>query len=143
MGKYGEKRIIVSEESAALLLGKAEFIVAMPSGVILDALIMDKPVIEYFNYEKLNSILKNKYGGIPKNAFGGMSCIDEKGRLTSVFRKMNFVIPADTPDELSHAIEKVKIGAFSCGTGDVRKIFPDNSSKLAAETILSMAKNGE
>lgn len=141
INRYPDMKITVSNLPSFYLMSKARHIVSMPSGVILDALVMGRAVIEYFTYGKLNDVLMHKYGQIPKNSLGGMSYLDRDGRLTSVFRGKGLVLSADTPQELESLLSKLSSGTCMSNGNNVRSMFPDNSSQRAASVIMSMAQN--
>ena len=113
----------------------------MPSGVVMDALIMGKPVIEYFQLKKLSVSLKNKFKTVPENYLGGMSYPDKDGNATSVFRALGLVAPADNPEELKRWLEKFIKGKSWEGTEKIRRIFPDIPIKKAADTIMATAEH--
>lgn len=141
INRYPDMKITVSNLPSFYLMSKARHIVSMPSGVILDALVMGRAVIEYFTYGKLNDVLMHKYGQIPKNSLGGMSYLDRDRRVTSVFRGKGLVLSADTPQELESLLSKLSSGTCMSNGNNVRSMFPDNSSQRAASVIMSMAQN--
>lgn len=137
--EYKSTRISVSNQPSFNLINKAHIIVAMPSGVILDALIAGKPVIEYFHFNELERALQSKFKLIPKNFLGGMSCLDSNGRATSVFRAKGLVAPADDPESLEDWLTKFHDNAKWEGTSKIRNIFPSIPMKKAADTIMAFA----
>ncbi|OGW47580.1 MAG: hypothetical protein A2Y66_03265 [Nitrospirae bacterium RBG_13_41_22] len=139
VSQYPGGRITVSNEPSFVLINKSDLIIAFPNGVIIDALILRRPVVEYFDYIKLNRILKDEFGQIPTGILGGMSYLDINGSLTSVFRGLGLVLEANKQDELEPLIIKLINSDVSPEVKDIRNIFPDDGSKRAAETILSMA----
>jgi len=141
--EFKNAHISISQDPSFNLITKVQYIVSLPSGVILDVLLADKPVIEYFPYGELNDIFKRRHNRIPKNALGGIGCVNDKNRLTSIFRHMGFVIPADTPDELIEAMSGVDKGKRAENAREIRKIYPDNASEKAAETIVRIAQGKE
>ncbi len=141
VGKYQYSKLSISHQPSFNLIRKSKILIAMPSGVILDALIMGKPVIEYFHLKKLNDLLRNKFNTIPKNFLGGMSYLDGDGNATSVFRAMGLVAPADNPEELQRWLEKFGKGQSWEGTKKVREIFPNIPVKKAADTIMATAEH--
>ena len=136
--KYPQGEICISYEPSFKIISEASYVVAMPSGIILDALMVGRPVIEYFNFKKLNAILLELYRTIPKNIFGGMSYLDADGYLTSVFRAKGLVIPADTPNELALALSKLKIDEARTGIVKAREIFFEGKIEKAAEFVMNL-----
>lgn len=129
----------ISNENSILLINGADLIITMPSGVIFDAILLSgKPVIEYFNFSELNKNLLTRFGKIPKNVFGGMGYLTDKGLLTSVFRALDLVPGADRSFELEEMIKKKGNYQFNDHSVTLRKIFPDYASKKVAEAVLSM-----
>lgn len=140
VGKYQSFKVSISNEPSFVLIRKSKMIVAMPSGAIFDALIMGKPVIEYFHLKKLSNLLRTKLNTIPKNYLGGMSYFDKDGNATSVFRALGLVAPADNPEELKRWLGKFAKGEYWAGTEKIRDIFPDIPIKKAADTIMAVAE---
>lgn len=136
--RYNSSRVLISHQPSFGLIRKSEILIAMPSGAIFDALIMGRPVIEYFPLKTLNGILRNKFKTIPKNYLGGMSYIDEDGDATSIWRAKGLVAPADNPEELRIWLEKFRNGEPWEGTVEIREVFSNVSIKKAAETIMAM-----
>ena len=136
--KYPQGEISVSYEPSFKIISGASYVVAMPSGVILDALMIGRPVIEYFNFKKLNAILLELYHPIPKNIFGGMSFLDGDGYLTSVFRGKGLVIPADTPNELALALSELKIDEAKIGIAKAREIFFECKIEKAVKFVMNL-----
>jgi hypothetical protein len=139
IGQYPDADITVSNKPSFILIDNADLIIAFPNGVILDALISGRPVIEYFDYIRLNRIIKDKFGKIPMGTFGGMGYLNKNGSLTSVFRGFRLVFEADKQEELELLIMKLINGDVICEVKDIRNIFPDNASKRAAEALLTIA----
>jgi hypothetical protein len=137
INRYPEIDIEISNEPSFALIDRAQVVIAMPTGVIIDVLISGRPVIEYFNYVKLNKVLKEEFGEIPKGAFGGMGYLNKKNCLTSVFRELGFVLTADRQDELELLIQKVFSDNFLLEQKDIRNIFPEYASKKAVEAVMS------
>ena len=73
ISQYRDANITISNEPSFSLITKAGLIIAFPNGVIIDALILGRPVIEYFDYPGLNKTLRDKFGQIPAGVLGGMS----------------------------------------------------------------------
>ncbi|HDH00231.1 MAG TPA: hypothetical protein ENG80_00270 [Nitrospirae bacterium] len=139
VGEFKSTRISVSNKPSFNLISKAHIIVAMPSGVIIDALIAGKPVIEYFHFNELERALLSAFKSIPKNFLGGMSCLDSNGNATSVFRAKGLVAPADDPESLEEWISKFRDNAEWEGTAKIRDIFPSIPMEKAADTIMAFA----
>lgn len=141
IGKFHHGKVIISCDPAFQVIDAAQYVIAMPSGVILDALMMGVPVIEYYNYSKLNEILLREYDSIPRNSFGGMSALDNDGHLTSVFRAKRLVIPADTPEELERSLNRLESQEAHVCITNAREIFSENKAEKAAEFIMNLFKN--
>lgn len=139
VGKYRNSKVSITQKPSFSLIRKSKMIVAMPSGAIFDALIMGRPVIEYFHLKKLSDLLRTKLNTIPKNYLGGMSYFDKDGNATSVFRALGLVAPADNPEELKRWLGKFTKGEYWAGTEKIRDIFPDIPIKKAADTIMAIA----
>ena len=139
ISQYRDANITISNEPSFSLITKADIIVAFPNGVIIDALILGRPVIEYFDYPALNKTLRDKFGRIPIGVLGGMGYIEEDGSLTSVFRGFRLVLEANKQDELELLIIKLINGGITPEIKDIRNIFPDNASKKTAEALLTIA----
>ena len=139
INRYHTMDIEISNKPSFVLINNAQLIIAMPSGVIIDVIILGRPVIEYFNYVKLNKILKEEFGQIPKGALGGMGYLNKKGHLSSVFRELGFVLTADNQDELEFAVQKMfSNNNYLAEKKDIRSIFPENASKKTAEAVMSL-----
>ena len=141
--KYKSSKVSISQKPSFSLIKKSKLLIAMPSGVVIDALIMGKPVIEYFQLRKLSESLKNKFKTVPENYLGGMSYLDKDGNATSVFRALGLVAPADNPEELKRWLEKFIKGKSCEGTEKIRRIFPDIPIKKAADTIMALAEQNK
>ncbi len=135
---YERTRITISHEPAFKLINESKYVIALPTGAIMDILIMGRPVIEYFDFKKLNSILLEKYKTIPKNSFGGMSFLDSNGWLTSVFRAKDLVVAADNPKELKAGIDMLERGLVGASGAKIKNIFFENEAKKSAEFILNL-----
>jgi hypothetical protein len=138
MNRYQGKSITISNEPSYVLFKKVQIIISMPSGIILDALISGQPVIEYFNYEKLNKTLMKKYKKIPKGAFGGLSYLDKEGHLKSIFRGKKLVLTADRQDELESLIRQLANEKVSNQGSNIRSLFPDNASEKVAKALFGV-----
>jgi len=136
--QYSQAGITISHDSSFLLINRADIVISMPSGVILSALIMEKPVIEYFNFSNLNNVLQSKPDTLSKGMFGGLGCLDSNGSITSIHRKLGLVQPADKPEELELLITKFRNESVLPEVKDIRHLFPDGACKKASEVILSM-----
>lgn len=138
LSRYPRAKIVISYESSFVLISKVSYVISMPSGIIFDALIMGKPVIEYFHYGNFNRILKGKFGRIPKNALGGMSYIDSNGCLTSIFRGKELVLRADTPEELAAVFLRLDNDKALWRVKNMRDRFPEGASRKSVEFLLTM-----
>jgi hypothetical protein len=138
MSMHSKLNVTVSNENLIVLFARSDLIIAMPSGVILDALIAGHPVIEFFNYPLLGEKLDMKFKEIPLGILGGLGALDENGGLTSVFRARDLVVPADTRRELWAVIQKFLTHKQVLACREIRDIFPDNASRRAAEAIMAM-----
>ena len=134
--QYPEIRHIISNDTVSALAKDSQLIISMPSGIILDAVLSGKPVIEYFNFPAFNTILKDSFGQVPYNIFGGIGCMLD-GKITSVFRHMNLVYAADTMNQLEQYIERVDHDSGDEALNNLRNIYPDNAAMKMAEVILA------
>jgi hypothetical protein len=137
--EYNSSRILISNNPSFSLINKAKIIVTMPSGVMIDALIAGKPVIEYFHFNVLDRLLKRRFKSIPKNFLGGMSCLDHAGNASSVFRVKGMVAPANDPESLKEWLNKFRDNVAWEGTAIIRDIFPRIPMEKAADAIMAFA----
>lgn len=134
--QYPEVCHIISNDMVSALAKDSQLIISMPSGIILDAILSGKPVIEYFNFPALNAFLKDSFGQVPYNIFGGIGCM-LNGEITSVFRHMNLVYAADTMNQLEQYVKRVEYDSDDEALMNLRKIYPDDAAKKTAEVILA------
>ena len=140
VNQFPKNRITVSHDSSIMLIEMNDIIISMPTGVILTSLILERPVIEYFNYQKVNTILRNRYNKIPKNILGVQASLDSNGDITSIYRKLGLVHSADNPQELELLMKQMKSELNSETIFKVRKFFPDGACHKATDAILSMVE---
>ena len=139
LNQYSREHLTVSEESAISLICKSNVVIAMPSSVIFTALIMERPVIEYLDFNRINRILKRENKTISKGSiYGWDKSLTDSGELTSIYRKLKLAHGANNLKELETWIERYNMGNLpSYGTENLREIFPDGASKKIADIILS------
>lgn len=142
MRQFPELPAVISNESVMTLAADAQLLISMPSGIILDAVLTGRPVIEYFDFLVLNERLRRYSNEVPRNIMGGIGCM-EHGKITSVFRHENFVYGADTMEQLEKCIERVGQEAESKALANLRKIYPDNAAEKTAEVILEQMEHNE
>ncbi len=133
--------ISIMREPIFFLVERACVVVSMPSGGIFDGLIMEKPVIEYFNYKNLTAHLREMRSVMPKDIHGGLGVVTARGDLTSVFRHRNLVIAADSPAELREAILTVTQKDRKVDLNNIREYFYMNSAQRITEILLAQAAN--
>ena len=135
--QYPRDRISISEEASIILIEVNDIVISMPTSVIYTAVLMGRPVIEYFNYSKAKNILKDKYHQIQNNILG-IESIDDKGDITSIYRKLLNVRGANNPYELELLLKTDNEVAAQVGMNNLRGIFPDGACQKAAGAILTM-----
>ena len=138
LSRYPQNRVEITNKSSITLIERAQFIISMPTGVIINALVMGKPVIEYFNYKKMNAALRQKYEKVPKGLLGCQVSLDNQGNLTSLYEKLNLVSVANTPEELESLLHRNLQKHRHEELTDIRTIFPDGACRKGAEAIMSM-----
>ena len=141
MQRFPELPSVISYEPVMSLAADAKCFIAMPSGIIFDAVLTGLPVFEYFDFPDLNARLPQSFYEFPGNGdvMGAMGCM-EYGRLTSVFRYENLVLGVDTMEQLEECLERIGQVAENKGFGKLRKIYPDNAARKMAEVILAQMK---
>ncbi len=142
MGQFPELPSVISNEPVMTLAADAQLFIAMPSGIILDAVLTGRPVVEYFDYPALNASLRQSFNEVPRNIMGGIGCM-EHDRLTSVFRYENLVHGVDTMEQLGQYIDRLEQEPENRGLANIRKIYPDNATGKAAEVILAQMEQNE
>jgi len=134
--KYPAERVDVRWDPVFQLINNAQYVISLPSGVIFDALMMGKPVIEYYDMEKMNGILKTKYQTVPKNSLGGLTMLDKEGRLTTMFRELQLVLGVNNPQELKSALKNPFFEKETAGPLRIREIFTNNQAKNVADIVM-------
>jgi len=134
--QYPEMRHNISHDRVSALAKDSQVIISMPSGIILDAVLSGKPVIEYFNFPAFNSVVKESFDQIPYNIFGGIGCM-LNGEITSVFREMDLVSAANNVNQLEQCIKRIDYDSGEEALNNLRKIYPDNAAMKMAEVILT------
>ena len=142
MRQFPELPSVISYEPVMFLADDAKFFIAMPSGIIFDAVLTGLPVFEYFNFPALNARLRRSFNGSPlnRNVMGGMGCM-QHGSLTSVFRHENLVHGVDTMEQLEQRIDTIEQEAENRALGNLRKMYPDNAARKTAEVLLAQMEH--
>jgi|GEM_PF-5949884 len=104
---------------------EADIVIALPTGGVMDAILCGKHVIEYYDYDTLNTILKKRFSEVPKTYFGGLSCLDAQGRLTSVYSARGLVHPAHNPEQLHGLLQRYIKKTDAENQKKIRELFPE------------------
>lgn len=92
LSKFDRNRWVIETTDLICFVTGIKYVVSMWTSTILDALSVNLPVIEYFRFEGTNLQWTKGLDGKP----------------TTIYRKLGLVIPANTADELSGAINALE-----------------------------------
>ena len=90
MAQYPTGSWRISSLQTMQLAHISDFVICMLSGVILDALAVGKPTVEYFQYQEGRHIFLE----------------DKNGKTISAYTHLGLVIPADNKEELETLIDE-------------------------------------
>ena len=140
MSQFPEERVSLSEVSSITLIAVSDIIISMPTSAIFDASIRGRPVIEYLDFVRINTVLKAKYDEIPKGVLGIDISMDSNGNLTSAYRDLQVAQGANNPKELESLLKANKDKTPQPTVRNIRDIFPDGACQRVADTIQIIAK---
>lgn len=134
LSEYPRDRVSISEVASIVLIEASDIVISMPTSVILTAVLMGRPVIEYFNYGKANKVLIGDSHQL-QNKILGTESIDDKGNITSIYRKLLIVQGANNPDELQTLLNGDNQAATKTGMDSLRLLYPDGACRKTVEAI--------
>lgn len=143
LNKFPKEKWSLTEESSILFIKNNDYIVSMLTGVIINALILNKQVIEFFDFHFLNNLFNKRIIDKSPNVVGGLGSLTDDGDVTSIYRRLNLVVGANTKQELSDALSKIIQGEKLVNTERIREYFPDGACDKGMNALTKIAERGK